>query len=71
MGAEIVEDHDVARLQRRREELIDIGAIVADATAFSVVYPGRRLNGNRTGVELRETNGSSTLVNPRTRLTPA
>jgi hypothetical protein len=26
MRAEIVEDHDVARLQRRREELIDIGA---------------------------------------------
>ena len=25
MGAEIVEDHDVARLQRRDEELFDIG----------------------------------------------
>jgi hypothetical protein len=25
VGAEIVEDHDVARLQRRREELFDIG----------------------------------------------
>jgi hypothetical protein len=27
--------------------------------SFSVVYPGRRLSGNRTGVELRETNRSS------------
>ena len=32
-----------------------------DVTAFSVVYPGRRLSGNRTGVELRETNRSSTI----------
>jgi hypothetical protein len=43
------------------------GDLVAGATAFSVVYPGRRLSGNRAGVELRETNRSSTLVNPRTR----
>jgi hypothetical protein len=28
------------------------------------------LSGNRTGVELRETNRSSTLANPRTPLTP-
>jgi hypothetical protein len=32
-------------------------------------YPGRRLSGNRTGVELRETNRSSTPVNPSTPLT--
>jgi hypothetical protein len=40
------------------------------ARPFQVVYPGRRLSGNRTGIELRETNRSSTLVT-RTPLTPA
>jgi hypothetical protein len=36
VGAEIVEDHDVARLQRRHEELFDIG-VEALAVDGSVV----------------------------------
>jgi hypothetical protein len=45
-------------------------AAVPACRPFQVVYPGRRLSGNRTGIELRETNCSSTLVT-RTPLTPA
>ena len=57
MGAEIVEDDDVARLQRRRKELIEIGAeaLAADGSvepAGRVVAVGAKSGEERRGLPL-------------------
>ena len=60
MLVKFIEAHEARQAARE--------ALTAKSAAL---YPGRRLSGSRAGVELRQTNRSSMLVNPRTPWTPA